>query len=110
VGKLDLGTKRICHSCGARFYDLNRDPIACPKCGTTHDPQATLKARRNRSQAAEKAKQAKSVPVLVPDEVELVKVGDEPEEEEAGVIEDAEELGQDDEDVAEVIEKVEEER
>jgi uncharacterized protein (TIGR02300 family) len=109
VGKPDLGTKRICHSCGARFYDLNRDPIACPKCGTTHDPQATLKARRNRSQAAEKAKQAKSVPVLVPDEVELVKVGDEPEEE-AGVIEDPEELGQDDEDVAEVIEKVEEER
>jgi len=109
VGKLDLGTKRICHSCGARFYDLNRDPIACPKCGTTHDPQATLKARRNRSLAAEKAKQAKSVPVLVPDEVELVKVGDEPEEE-AGVIEDPEELGQDDEDVAEVIEKVEEER
>jgi uncharacterized protein (TIGR02300 family) len=21
-------------SCGAKFYDLNRDPIICPKCGT----------------------------------------------------------------------------
>jgi uncharacterized protein (TIGR02300 family) len=21
-------------SCGAKFYDLNRDPAACPKCGT----------------------------------------------------------------------------
>src|SRR3954451_7184732 len=21
-------------SCGAKFYDLNRDPAVCPKCGT----------------------------------------------------------------------------
>lgn len=32
------GTKRTCQSdeCGARFYDLNRDPIACPICGTIY--------------------------------------------------------------------------
>lgn len=32
----DRGTKRTCQSssCGARFYDLNRDPITCPMCGT----------------------------------------------------------------------------
>jgi uncharacterized protein (TIGR02300 family) len=34
VAKPELGTKRICASCGARFYDLNKDPITCPKCGT----------------------------------------------------------------------------
>jgi uncharacterized protein (TIGR02300 family) len=28
----ELGTKRTCPSCGARFYDLNKDPITCPKC------------------------------------------------------------------------------
>jgi uncharacterized protein (TIGR02300 family) len=33
VAKTELGTKRQCHSCGNRFYDLNRDPIPCPKCG-----------------------------------------------------------------------------
>ncbi|MFC0219687.1 TIGR02300 family protein [Pseudochelatococcus lubricantis] len=33
MAKPELGTKRQCLSCGAKFYDLNRDPIACPKCG-----------------------------------------------------------------------------
>ena len=30
--KPDLGTKRLCADCGARFFDLGRDPIHCPKC------------------------------------------------------------------------------
>ena len=32
------GTKRTCQSgeCGARFYDLNNDPITCPICGTIY--------------------------------------------------------------------------
>lgn len=34
VAKPELGTKRLCQGCGAKFYDLNRDPILCPKCGT----------------------------------------------------------------------------
>ncbi|MBV9567956.1 MAG: TIGR02300 family protein [Hyphomicrobiales bacterium] len=33
MAKPELGTKRQCRSCGNRFYDLNRDPILCPKCG-----------------------------------------------------------------------------
>jgi uncharacterized protein (TIGR02300 family) len=34
VAKPELGSKRQCMSCGAKFYDLNRDPAVCPKCGT----------------------------------------------------------------------------
>jgi uncharacterized protein (TIGR02300 family) len=36
--KAARGTKRTCQSneCGSRFYDLNRDPIACPICGTIY--------------------------------------------------------------------------
>jgi len=36
--KLERGTKRTCQNpdCGARFYDLNRDPIACPICNTVY--------------------------------------------------------------------------
>ncbi len=49
MAKLEWGAKRICHNCGARFYDLRRDPIVCPKCGTTFDPEALLKSRRTRS-------------------------------------------------------------
>ena len=36
--KAARGIKRTCQSneCGARYYDLNRDPIACPICGTIY--------------------------------------------------------------------------
>ena len=32
MSKPARGTKRVCPSCGARFYDLSRTPIACPVC------------------------------------------------------------------------------
>ncbi len=28
------GTKRLCESCGKKFYDLGREPIVCPLCET----------------------------------------------------------------------------
>ena len=33
------GTKRTCQmsECGSRFYDLNRDPITCPICGSIYE-------------------------------------------------------------------------
>lgn len=34
MARPELGTKRICLDCNAKYYDLNRDPITCPKCGT----------------------------------------------------------------------------
>ena len=34
VAKPELGIKRLCAGCGAKFYDLNKDPIVCPKCST----------------------------------------------------------------------------
>ena len=36
MAKPELGTKRLCANCGAKFYDLSKDPIHCPKCGTVH--------------------------------------------------------------------------
>ena len=35
MARSELGTKRLCASCGAKFYDLSKAPIVCPKCGTT---------------------------------------------------------------------------
>ncbi|RKQ69637.1 uncharacterized protein FYDLN [Litorimonas taeanensis] len=32
--KVDLGTKRVCPECEAKFYDLGKDPALCPMCGT----------------------------------------------------------------------------
>jgi uncharacterized protein (TIGR02300 family) len=36
--KLERGIKRTCQNpdCGARFYDLNREPITCPICNTIY--------------------------------------------------------------------------
>jgi uncharacterized protein (TIGR02300 family) len=36
--KAARGTKRTCQngSCGSRFYDLGRDPIVCPICGSPY--------------------------------------------------------------------------
>ena len=43
MAKPKLGTKRICPACGTKYYDLNRDPITCPNCGTVFEV-ATAKA------------------------------------------------------------------
>lgn len=34
MAKPELGAKRQCQSCGVKFFDLNKDPVVCPKCGT----------------------------------------------------------------------------
>ena len=83
MSKQAWGMKRQCPNCGARFYDLNKDPIVCPKCQTVYEPEADL-----------------AEVDLPEDEIE----GEEEEE----VLEDASELGEDEDDVAEVIEKVDE--
>lgn len=47
-----LGIKRLCAGCGARFYDLGKNPAKCPKCGVMNDATAPVKARRSRKAAA----------------------------------------------------------
>lgn len=49
--KASWGTKRTCQSCAARFYDLNKSPIKCPKCGRDHDREDFVKVRRGRGAA-----------------------------------------------------------
>jgi len=59
VAKPELGTKRLCAGCGAKFYDLNKDPITCPKCGTVYE--IVVAPQRGRPDAA--AARAQAVPV-----------------------------------------------
>src|SRR5215470_3236129 len=106
LSKQAWGTKRQCPNCGARFYDLNRDPIVCPKCQTVYEPEASKPPRRGRPAPIAKKP--------VPAEADIGDV-DLPEEdieeatsEEERVLEDTSELGEDEDDVAEVIEKVDE--
>ena len=108
----ELGTKRTCQHCGARFYDLSREPIVCPKCAHEHTAEMFNRMRRARP-AAEAA--ARSGPKREVDEDVVVADGDDVElegedavEEEEAEFEDASELGEDEEDMAEVIDTLDE--
>lgn len=62
MAKPELGTKRLCGSCGAKFYDLNKDPILCPKCGAVFEPLATVVRGRPGAAAAAPATDEEAVP------------------------------------------------
>jgi uncharacterized protein (TIGR02300 family) len=63
VAKPELGTKRLCGSCAAKFYDLNKDPIVCPKCHTV----MPLAAITSRSRPEPARAQAAAEEVVVPE-------------------------------------------
>jgi uncharacterized protein (TIGR02300 family) len=48
----ELGAKQICPNCSAKFYDLNRRPALCPKCGESFDPEEAVRNRRVRARVA----------------------------------------------------------
>ncbi len=97
MAKPEWGTKRICPSCGTRYYDLMRESVICPKCSTPYDPEAFLKARRSRpplpveKEVAPVDADAEADIEAVEDEEEAVPLaeGEEEEEEEEELIEDA---------------------
>ena len=49
----ELGAKRQCQNCGTKFFDLNRDPINCPKCGTVFEAVAVARAAPRPAPAVE---------------------------------------------------------
>ena len=58
-----VGLKRICISCGGRFYDLNKRPIICPECDTEFTGEVKAKARRGRAPVEVKQEPIKKVEV-----------------------------------------------
>jgi uncharacterized protein (TIGR02300 family) len=69
VAKPELGTKRLCTNCGAKFYDLSKDPIVCPKCHTVLE-LAAVSARSRPEAAARAAAPAAEEEVVVPETAE----------------------------------------
>lgn len=91
MAKPELGTKRICVSCGARFYDLTKIPAVCPKCGT-EQPLDVPRTRRPVGNVAEDKRPKKAIAADDPDvEVETA----EDDESEEDVLEDASDLEDD---------------
>lgn len=70
MAKPEWGTKRSCDSCGAKFYDFQRDPIICPKCDTKVTLTPATRSRRNRSARPEPVADEK--PKTVTEEVAIV--------------------------------------
>ncbi len=50
MSKPELGVKRNCPECGARFYDLGKEPAHCPKCDHDFVPESLLKPRKTRAE------------------------------------------------------------
>ena len=123
------GTKRQCLECGAHFYDLKRSKIVCPKCDTPFKPEPPPKPRRaiatpakaapappppppppqaekkveevNGPEESAEDKALKEFNVELP--AETSPDADEDEEEDENTFEDASELGEDKDNMAEVI-------
>lgn len=75
MAKPELGTKRTCPECEARFYDLGKMPCECPKCEHSFEPEILLKSKK-RVVEADKPK---------PKPAEAASDDDDEEEEETGV-------------------------
>jgi uncharacterized protein (TIGR02300 family) len=116
VAKPEWGKKRTCQSCGAKYYDLQKEPPTCPKCETVF--QAETPQRGRRSRATVEAPKVVPLPVtaaaavttevsdITDDDIEVdVLDGDD-----ASLPEDTSDLVDDNEDVSDVIVPVETER
>jgi uncharacterized protein (TIGR02300 family) len=90
VVNAELGTKRTCPSCAARFYDLLKNPIVCPKCNTNFVAAAILPSKGDYPSAA---------PAPKPREKEVVEDSDNSDVELIS-LEDIEEDGKDDDETA----------
>lgn len=78
MAKPEWGTKRTCQSCGAPFYDLNKKPIVCPKCGANYDIESQARPKRAAAvKTEEKSKRAKLPVAPIEEDVIDVDLGDE---------------------------------
>lgn len=100
MAKPELGIKRQCQNCGAKFFDLNKDPIVCPKCGTVFQGAP-------RAHAAKEEEEESELPT--PAGVDVVSLDEVGAAEEKAVEEAVDEIDVEDDDAADAAEFLEEE-
>ncbi|KXV68883.1 hypothetical protein AD951_09085 [Acetobacter malorum] len=91
----DLGTKRVCVSCGARFYDLHRSPAVCPKCGT-EQPELVSRLRRSSDSLTPHT----DTPAPAKKEDEDIDIDSDADTDTDDVMEDTSDLDDDDDDIS----------
>ncbi|MCE0742636.1 FYDLN acid domain-containing protein [Acetobacter sicerae] len=95
----ELGSKRVCVSCGARFYDLTKDPAVCPKCGAEQPAEVPRLKRTGEIVPATpvKAPKPKTDEDDVDDDLDIVADDDDDDDD---VIEDTSDLDDDADDIS----------
>ena len=101
MARPELGTKRHCLNCGAKYYDLNREPIACPSCGTVISLE-TGGASRAKKPVEDEAETEVATEAEAEDGPEFVSLEDADAEQSGGdapdVEDDVEDIGDDEDD------------
>ena len=109
MAKPEWGTKRKCLTCGAVFYDMRKKDFACPKCGIEYNAEAMEAARIEAAlksvsnvDALEKEMDEEDIVASVVGDADFQDSDDAP----VDLLEDASELGDDNHDMAEVMDNV----
>lgn len=91
MAKPELGNKRVCVSCSARFYDLTKQPAICPKCNSEQPAEQPRLRRPIGNVALEEKRRPKVIPVPGLEDTDVeVETGEEEVEED--VLEDTSDL------------------
>ncbi len=113
--KKDLGTKLSCQSCGAKFYDLKKKNLVCPKCDEAYvaakpkTRRAAVKAVVEPKAAAEAKAEAAATEIPANDDApDEAKVDDDVEDDgsDDSLMEDTSDIGGEEENMTGVIENV----
>jgi uncharacterized protein (TIGR02300 family) len=70
MSKPEFGTKYTCEACAERFYDLNRSPVICFRCGVQQSPPKPRVYRPLRAASDRGAFHRRPVPVLAEEKLE----------------------------------------
>ena len=90
MSKPARGIKRVCQSCGTRFYDLGRTPIVCPSCQAVYQVTQPTSRRGERAPAPEVREKAEPEVEPVALEPETISLEEVEEAGEDAAIEDEE--------------------
>ena len=90
MAKPELGTKRLCGNCGAKFYDLAKSPIVCPKCSTVFVAPSPTRARTEAARVPEPVEEVVAPEVAEAEFVPLEEVDKEAEGTKVAAVEGAE--------------------
>ena len=92
MSKPARGTKRVCPSCGARFYDLNRSPITCPVCQAVYQLTAPASRRGERAQPVEAKTEEQETNAPVLESADVISLEEVEEEGTESAVEEDEEI------------------